>query len=149
MWQSYCHMLRRGKRALTRLWESNLRGLDFEALVQLWTAPSLLNPKIISENCQATQRPYIVRTIWSRHFFKKLKQELKDRSGKSCFSELLLHFLSLCSFHRQDPLPCHSYSSCFTFLFENLDVLNFVFHKEVVGKVVSFWNAVNLWTNRL
>lgn len=33
----------------------------------LQTAPSLQNPRTVSESCQATQRPYIVKTISSRH----------------------------------------------------------------------------------
>lgn len=44
-------------------------------------------------------------------------------------------------------MPSNNWDTLFSF--ENLDVLNFVFHKHVVGKVVSLWNAVSLWTNRL
>lgn len=35
------------------------------------------------------------------------------------------------------------------FPLENLHVLNSVFHTQVIGKVVSLGNALNLWTNRL
>jgi len=44
-------------------------------------------------------------------------------------------------------MPSNNLATLFSF--ENLDVLNFVFNKQLVEKVDSLRNAVNLWTNRL